>query len=93
MIFFDGAPRTSASGLLYTAIARTTVINEDVLVVFDIEVFQLGLNVGTQHFELDGVLVDEDNVVGTFESRQEAVFADVPPLVTEEGTAERGGCQ
>ncbi len=92
VIFFDGAPRTTSSGLLYTAIARTSIINEDVLVVFDIDVFQLGIDVGTQHFELDGVLVDEDNVVGTFESRQEAAFVDVPPLVTEEGTAERGGC-
>lgn len=91
-IFFDGLPRATASGLIYTAIARTSVINEDVLVVFDIEVFQLGLNVGTQHFELDGVLTDEDHVVGTFESRQEAVFADVPPVLTEDGTAERGGC-
>ena len=92
VIFFDGSVRTTASGLNYVGIGGATSDGDQVVLFIEIEVFQGVFSVGNQRLELVDVLVDPATIVGTLESRQEATFANVPPLIQEDGRAERGGC-
>ena len=68
LIFFDGQVHSTASGFEYAAIAQASVAGTHVFIYFEIEVFEAGFTVGTQRVELDGTQVDEDSIVGTFQS-------------------------
>ncbi|MCH7808228.1 MAG: hypothetical protein IIB60_03295 [Planctomycetes bacterium] len=79
-------------GTNYVGIGGATSDGDQVVLFIEIEVFQGVFSVGNQRLELVDVLVDPATIVGTLESRQEATFANVPPLIQEDGRAQRGGC-
>lgn len=92
-IFFDGSVRTTPSGFEYAAIGQVTQTGTNISAEFEVEVFEVGLTVGMQRVMLTGAQVEEGMVVGSFESTQEGSFADIPPTLSEEGSAERDGCE
>ncbi|MCH8966955.1 MAG: hypothetical protein IID43_04700 [Planctomycetes bacterium] len=92
VIFFDGSVRTTASGPTTSALAAQPATTIRSSSSSRSRCFRACSVWATKRLELVGVLVNHATIVGTLESRQEAVFANVPPLIQEDGRAQRGGC-